>query len=491
MITASHAEPRSESTLHLNLGYIWLISVIAALGGLLFGYDWVVIGGAKPFFEPFFGITKTLAVDGVAKPVTDEAMSGWANSCALLGCLLGSLFTGGLSDKFGRKRLLVCSALLFAVSSVLTGWASTFSSFVVWRILGGVAIGMASNLSPMYIAEVAPAYLRGRLVAVNQLTIVIGILAAQVVNWWIAVRLPHPGADAAAVEAARVAWNTTLGWRWMFVVVAVPSLLFFIGALLIPESPRWLVKNGMADRARQVLARIGGEAYSTAAVTEIQSTIGADEIQRVRFRDLLEPRLKKIVLVGVALAVLQQWSGINSIFNYAEEIYKSAGYGISDIMFNIVITGAINFLFTLLAIVTVGHFGRRKLMLLGCAGIGISHLLIGIAYAQGMKGIAVLVFTLSALGCYGMSLAPVCWVLIAEIFPNRIRGTAISVAVSALWIACFILTFMFPILKGSIGMAKTFWMYAAICFAGFAFVYFRVPETKGKTLEQIERELVD
>ena len=475
----------------LNVGYIWMISAVAALGGLLFGYDWVVIGGAKPFFEPFFGITRTVRVDGVARTVTEAAMSGWVNSCALLGCLLGSVVTGGLSDKFGRKRLLVASALLFAVSSVLTGWAPGFLWFVLWRMCGGVAIGMASNLSPMYIAEVAPAALRGRLVALNQLTIVTGVLGAQLVNWWIAVKLPHPGADAAAVEAARQAWNNTRGWRWMFTAVTAPSLLFFVGALLIPESPRWLVKNGRAERARGILARIGGEAWSGQAVGEIQATIAADEVQRVRFRDLLEPRMKKILLVGITLAVLQQWSGINSIFNYAEEIYKSAGYRIGDIMFNIVITGAINFGFTLLAIGTVDRFGRRILMLIGCAGIGVSHLLIGLAYALGLKGPAVLGFTLSALGCYGMSLAPVTWVLISEIFPNRIRGAAIAVAVSALWIACFILTFMFPILKDAIGMASTFWLYAAICFAGYVFVYLRVPETKGKTLEQIEEELVD
>jgi MFS transporter, SP family, xylose:H+ symportor len=477
MIPAPRTEPELEvATTPFNLGYVWLISLVAALGGLLFGYDWVVIGGAKPFFEKHFQLTS-------------EALSGWANSCALLGCLLGSLVTGGLSDRFGRKRLLIVSALLFAGSSVLTGWAGTFSAFVVWRILGGVAIGMASNLSPMYIAEVAPASLRGRLVALNQLTIVIGILAAQLVNWWIAVKLPHAAADGVGVDAVREAWNLESGWRWMFVAVTVPSLLFFLGALFIPESPRWLVKNGRVDRARAVLMRIGGGAYAESASREIEGTIAGGETGRVHFRDLLEPRLARILLVGVTLAVLQQWSGINSIFNYAEEIYRSAGYGISDIMFNIVITGAINLLFTLFAIGAVDRFGRRGLMLIGCAGIGISHVLIGIAYAMQLKGLSVLVFTLCALGCYGMSLAPVTWVLIAEIFPNRIRGAAVSVAVSALWIACFILTFMFPILKGGIGMARTFWVYAAICFAGFVFVWFRVPETKGKSLEQIEREL--
>lgn len=477
MMMATSADG-SGAGVQLNARYLWAISLVAALGGLLFGYDWVVIGGAKPFFEKHFQLTS-------------EALVGWANSCALLGCLLGSLVTGGLSDKLGRKKLLLVAAFLFGVSSVLTGWASTFNGFVVWRILGGVAIGMASNLSPMYIAEVAPANLRGRLVAMNQLTIVIGILAAQIVNWLIAVKLPHAGADAAAIESIRQSWNVESGWRWMFTAVVAPSLLFLLGAAWIPESPRWLVKNGRVEEARQVLATIGGERHADTAVAEIQTTITRTETGQVRFADLLEPRMLKILLVGMTLAVLQQWSGINSIFNYAEEIYRSAGYGISDIMFNIVITGLINLVFTLLAIGTVDHFGRRKLMLIGCAGIGFSHILIGVAYAMELKGLSVLVFTLCALGCYGMSLAPVTWVLIAEIFPNRIRGAAISVAVSALWIACFLLTYLFPILRGAIGMSKTFWLYAGICFAGFVFVYFRVPETKGKTLEQIERELVD
>lgn len=493
MLTASGGEDRGLRA-EYNLAYVWTICLVAALGGLLFGYDWVVIGGAKPFFEAHFDLKS-------------ETLSGWANSCALLGCLLGSLISGGLSDQLGRKKLLLASAFLFAVSSVLTGWASSFPSFVVWRIVGGVAIGMASNLSPMYIAEVAPARIRGRLVAVNQLTIVIGILAAQVANYYIARGSPQPSEEMvqqvmqdghlqrdaavklASAEVIRPSWFGRYAWRWMFTAVTVPSLLFLVGALLIPESPRWLVKNGHAERARQILARIGGEQHAAAEVADIQQTIAGDEIQRVRFSDLLEPKMLRILLVGIALAVLQQWSGINSIFNYAEEIYRSAGYGISGIMFNIVITGAINLVCTLVAIGTVDHFGRRGLMLFGCAGIGLSHALIGIAYYLGLKGLSVLIFTLCALGCYGVSLAPVTWVLIAEIFPNRIRGAAISVAVSALWIACFILTFLFPILTGRVGMAATFWLYAGICVLGFVFVFLRVPETKGKTLEQIEREL--
>lgn len=474
MMTGTATAPAPPSTSHYNLRYIWLISLVAAMGGLLFGYDWVVIGGAKPFFEPFFRLAS-------------EEARGWANSCALLGCLGGALFVGALSDLFGRRRLLIVSALLFAVSSVLTGWAPTFHWFVAWRILGGVAIGMASGLSPMYIAEVAPAHLRGRLVAINQLTIVIGVLAAQVVNLLIARPVP----DNATADFIHESWNAQYGWRWMFTAVTAPSLLFFVGSLLIPESPRWLVKNGRADRARDILTRIGGAAYGTAEVQDIQDTLAREEIQHVRFSDLLAPKLLKILLVGVGLAVLQQWSGINVIFNYAEEIFREAGYGVSSILFNIVITGVVMLLFTLIAIQTVDHFGRRALMLIGCAGIGLFHTLIGLCYLLHLKGLIVVVPVMATIACYSFSLAPVTWVLISEIFPNRIRGAAVAVAVSALWIACFILTYTFPLLNRTLGPAKTFWLYAAICAAGFVFIFFRVPETKGKSLEAIERELVD
>ena len=259
-------------------------------------------------------------------------------------------------------------------------------------------------------------------------------------------------------------------------------------ALSCPKVPRWLAKNGQDDAARRVLARIGGQAYAALETAGIKATLAAEEIARVRFADLLEPRLIRILLIGCGLAVLQQWSGINVLFNYAENIFKAAGFGVSTILLFIVITGAVNLAFTFVALATVDRWGRRSLMLAGCAGIAVSHLLIGWACAHQLKGLAVLLFSLAAIGCYGMSLAPVTWVLISEIFPNRIRGAAISVAVSALWIACFILTLTFPRLEHAIGTGKTFWLYSAICLAGFVFVYFYVPETRGKSLEQIEGE---
>lgn len=487
------AKPAGESKPAFDATYIWMVSIVAALGGLLFGWDWVVIGGAKPFFEPYFNLS-AIAVqwshNGLAQALgltTEAALSGWANSCALLGCLAGSLVAGALSDKFGRKKLLILSAFLFALSSVFTGWAGSFNQFVLWRMLGGVAIGMASNLSPLYIAEIAPAALRGRLVTLNQLTIVFGVLAAQLLNLVVAKRVPE-GATAAFIAQS---WNGQYGWRWMFTLVAAPSLLFFCASLFVPESPRWRVKNGQERSAHRVLARVGGEGYAAAEVRNIRETIATGEVARVRLSDLLAPRMLKVLLMGCALVVLQQGSGINVLFNYAENIFKQSGFGLNTILLFIVITGIVNMLFTFVALATVDHWGRRGLMLFGCAGIAVSHLLLGLVYMMHLKGLAVLLFALAAIGCYAMSLAPVTWVLLSEIFPNRIRGTALSVVVSVLWIACFVLTLTFPLLERGIGPGNTFWTYAGVCALGFGFIWLWVPETKGKSLEEIEKELVD
>src|SRR5208283_3090504 len=336
-----------------NFGYIWLISLVAALGGLLFGYDWVVIGGAKPFFERYFHLA-------------DAAQSGWANSCALVGCLAGALAAGALSDRFGRKRLLILSAALFAVTSIGNALAPAFAIFIAWRMLGGVAIGLASNLSPMYIAEIAPARMRGKLVSINQLTIVIGVLAAQLINWTLVRHLPAGATD----EFIQDSWYGQSGWRWMFGITAIPSLLFFAGMFAVPESPRWLAKNGKPDRARGVLAKIGGGSYANEALKEIESTL-VNEIEKVNFRDLLEPKMKKVLLLGVVLAMFQQWCGINVIFNYAEEIFKAAGYDISTVLKNIAWTGSVNLAFTFVALGVVDRGGRRPLMLFGAAGLAV------------------------------------------------------------------------------------------------------------------------
>jgi len=391
-----------------------------------------------------------------------------------------------LSDKFGRKRLLIFSAFLFAFTSIGNALAPTFTVFVTWRILGGVAIGLASNLSQMYIAEVAPAQMRGRLVSINQLTIVIVILLAQYLNWFLVRNLPSGASKAYIVNS----WYGQAGWRWMFALTAAPALLFFAGMFLVPESPRWQVKNGQRDRARKTLVRIGGDAYADDEVRDVENTLAAGEIQRVHFQDLLKPRMRKVLALGVVLAVFQQWCGINVIFNYAEEIFRAAGYDISDVLKNIAWTGSVNLVFTFVALGIVDRGGRRILMLIGAAGLAVVYTGLGFCYQSGVKGLPMLLLVLSAIGCYAMSLAPVVWVVISEIFPNRIRGAAMSVAVTSLWIACFVLTYTFPLLNASLGPAGTFWLYAAICAAGFIYICRKLPETKGKTLEDIERELV-
>ncbi len=465
LLTPSQAAPVAAE----HTSYVWGIALTAALGGLLFGYDWVVIGGARQFYEIYFHLSSARLI-------------GWANSCALVGCLLGSLAAGYLSDRFGRKRVLLTAAILFALSSLLTGWAYSFTSFIVWRIAGGVAIGLSSNVSPLYIAEISPAAIRGRLVSLNQFAIVVGILLAQVVNW----RIARPVADQITAEAALHSWNVQYGWRWMFTALVIPAVLLLVASLRIPESPRWLLGRGREAAARDVLARIGGAAYADGEVANIERAFETDADVLPSWGELWRPGLRRIVMIGMALAVLQQWTGINTLFNYAAEVYQGAGYHANAIFLNIVITGAINLVFTVLAMLVVDRVGRRSMMLFGCVGIGLSHLVCAFAYRAHWHGSAVLALTLCAIACYALTLAPVTWVLIAEIFPNRARSRGVAAAVSALWTASFLLTYSFPFLNRSFGTADIFLGYGGICVLGCGLVVFFVPETRGRSLEQIE-----
>lgn len=460
----SSSAPQNE----LRTGFLWCIAFVAALGGLLFGYDWVVIGGAKPFYESYFHLNT-------------EQLIGWANSCALVGCFAGSLIAGPISERLGRKKALIASALLFAVSSVLTGWSHSFSGFIGWRITGGVAIGLASMVSPMYIAEISPAAWRGRLVSLNQLALVIGILVAQIANWQIADKMPA-GITAAALHSS---WNAQYGWRWMFTAVAVPAVLLLFSAPFIPESPRWLAACRRYAQAQDVLRRIGGEEYSRIEIDAIRQTLERPA-ETGHWRELFSSPVRKLVLIAMGLVVLQQGSGINILFNYAEEVYRSAGFGLNDILFNIVITGAINLLFTVIAMLLVDRFGRRNLMLFGCAAIAAAHFAASAAYHIHLQGFWVLSLTLCAIACYAMSLAPITWVLITEIFPNRVRASAVSVSVAVLWVASFVLTYTFPMLDHAIGTSGSFLVYGGICVLGAVMVFFAVPETKGCSLEQME-----
>lgn len=450
-----------------HTSYLLLISSVSALGGLLFGYDWVVIGGAKLFYEPFFGLEQS------------AALRGWAMSSALAGCLAGAVSAGVWSDRYGRKRMLIAASVLFTVSAIGTGAVDTFAWFIAYRILGGFGIGIASHVSPMYIAEVSPASVRGKFVSLNQLTIVTGILLAQVANWFIG-ELYTPGGKTLTAAGIHYAW------RWMFWMETVPAVFFFALSFVIPESPRWLLtrKNSRKEQAFRIFARIGGTEYAREAVKEISDT---KETAVVRQRySLFAPATRKVVSIGVVLAVFQQWCGINVIFNYAHELFSAAGYAVSGVLANIVITGIVNVLFTLVALYTVDRWGRRALLFTGSLGLALLYLLLGTGCYLRLDGWLMLVGMVLAIACYAMTLAPVIWVVLSELFPNRIRGAAMATATFFLWTASFLLIYTFPFLNEKLGAAGTYWIYGGICLAAFLFIYRRLPETKGKSLEEIE-----
>lgn len=457
-----------------NKGFIYFICLVSAMGGLLFGYDWVVIGGAKPFYEVFFRIENSPSLQGLAM------------SIALAGCLVGAMVSGSLADRIGRKPLLILSAFIFLVSAYATGAFDAFTYFLVARFIGGIAIGIASGLSPMYIAEIAPSHVRGKLVSLNQLTIVLGILGAQIVNYLIAEPMPTgtvlPPADS---------WNVLTGWRWMFWSAAFPAAAFLILAFFIPESPRWLAMKKRTGQATAILTKIGGPAYATA---ELEAVEKADEKSKSANQGGLKVLFSKpyrlVLFLGVITAVFQQWCGTNVIFNYAQEIFSNAGYDLGEMLFNIVLTGITNVIFTLVAIYSVDKLGRKKLMLIGAGGLAIIYAILGTCYWMHVTGFFMIILVVAAIACYAMTLGPVTWVLIAEIFPNRVRAVAVATCTFALWVGSFTLTYTFPLLNNALGSYGTFWIYAAVCLAGFVIFALKLPETKGKSLEQLENELV-
>lgn len=454
-----------------NWGFIYFICLISAMGGLLFGYDWVVIGGAKPFYEAFFSISD------------NPGQQGLAMSIALAGCLVGAMVCGSLADRIGRRPLLLISALIFLVSAYATGAFNTFTLFLTARFVGGIAIGLASGLSPMYIAEVAPGSIRGRLVSLNQLTIVLGILGAQIVNYLIAEPMP-----AGTTVPAPDSWNVLWGWRWMFWSAAFPAALFLFLALFIPESPRWLALRGRKAAATTILARIGGEGYARSEMAAIDHT--ARNAAKSGLRALFTRPYAMVITLGICIAVFQQWCGTNVIFNYAQEIFSNAGYDLGEMLFNIVLTGITNVVFTFAAIYSVDRLGRKKLMLIGAGGLALIYAVLGTCYFMHITGFFMVILVVAAIACYAMTLGPVTWVLIAELFPNRVRAVAVAVCTFALWTASFTLTYTFPLLNTALGSYGTFWIYAGVCAAGFIFFSLRLPETKGKSLEELEKELV-
>ncbi|WP_278022492.1 sugar porter family MFS transporter [Flavobacterium ginsengisoli] len=452
-----------------NYTFLLSISLVAALGGLLFGYDWVVIGGAKPFYEIYFGISDS------------PALQGWAMSSALVGCVAGAAVAGKLADTYGRRPLLIAAAVLFSLSAIGTGASETFNIFIVWRIIGGIGIGVASTISPLYIAEIAPQETRGLFVSINQLTVVIGILASTDYK-----HANHRSYSNWLLSRTDSCFLERTNWMAMDVLGRIfPAVLFFLLMFLIPESPRYLAKKDNQNSAEDTLAKIGGIDYAREELSKIKETF-THESEKTDFKILFDKKAFSILIIGIVLAAFQQWCGINIIFNYAQEIFVSAGYSINDLFMNIVITGSINLVFTLVAMGTVDKLGRKKLMLFGSGALAVIYALLGYFYYTNVTGFPLLLLVLLAIAIYAMSLAPITWVILSEIFPNRIRGVAMSIATFALWIASAILVQTFPIFNNYLGTSGTFWLYGIICALGFLFVFRKLPETKNKSLEEIE-----
>lgn len=440
-----------------NIGFVYKVTVVAAIGGLLFGYDTAVIAGAIGFLQKKFDL--------------NAAMMGWAASSALVGCVVGAMFAGSLSDKIGRKKVLILSAILFAVSAVGTALPPDLTWFVISRILGGIGIGIASILAPMYISEIAPAAIRGRLVTIYQLGIVSGILLIYFVNAGIAGLYDE-------------AWNIEYGWRWMFGSGVLPSMLFFILLLFVPESPRWLAQHGREDEALLILNKVSGAEQASQELREIKRPVLAESSS---FAELLKPGLRTALVIGVILSILSQVTGINAIMYYAPEIFKSTGDGSGSALMQTVLVGAVNLLFTLVAIKYVDQFGRKGLLLVGSAGMTVCLFLVGAAFYFGwLDGYFVLVPILAYIAFFAVSLGPMTFVVVGEIFPNRVRGKAMSVALFFLWVSVYLVSQTFPMLLESIGSAFTFWLYMAMSVIAFLFVWKALPETKGKSLEEIE-----
>jgi sugar porter (SP) family MFS transporter len=446
-----------------STSYVFLVCVVAALGGLLFGYDTGVINGAIGPLTAHFGL--------------NDVQQGWAMGCALLGCALGAIGAGPFSDRFGRKKALVVSAVFFFVSAVGTAVPRTLTAFILYRILGGLGVGAASMISPMYIAEISPARMRGRMVSINQFAIVSGFLVVYFVNYFIALQ-----GDAA--------WNERLGWRWMFGSESLPALGLLILSLVVPESPRWLTKQGRTAEALHILGRADGAAYAQAELAEIKETLRHESGS---LRQLLQPGMRIILVIGVVLAVLQQVTGINVFLYFGTEIFKKMGSQTDAALLQTVVVGVVNLTFTVIAIWTVDKLGRKPLMLIGSAGMGLCLIAMGLAAYRQATGLWMLLFILGYIACFAVSVGPVTWVILSEIFPTRIRGRAMAVATVCLWIANYLVSQTFPMMDQNPWLVATFhrgfpfWLYGAFCIVLFLFVRAFVPETKGKTLEQIER----
>lgn len=444
-------------------GYVAGACLVATLGGLLFGYDTAVISGGIGFLKQHFNLT--------------DWQEGWAASSALVGCIIGVLLAGQLSDRLGRRTTLILAALAFLISAIGTALPRTLNEFVFYRALGGVGVGIASMVSPMYIAEIAPAHLRGRLVSFNQVAIVSGMLVVYFVNYFIA-------------RGRTEAWNVGTGWRWMFGSESLPCLLFLGLLFLVPESPRWLAAKGRREEALKVLRRVGGEAHARAEMAEIEAALREEPVS---LGQLLRPGLMKVLVIGLVLAVLQQVTGINVILYYAPKIFATLGATTDAALLQTIVVGLSMVVFTFVAIAKVDHWGRRPLLLWGSVGMGACLFAFSAVAYFGKTGPWALAFIVGYIASFSIAMGPVVWVVLAEMFPNRIRGRAMSVATFFLWTANYAVSQTFPVLNDHPALvarfhhAFPFWVYGGLCVVAWFFIRRWVPETKGRSLEEIEK----
>lgn len=466
MTNSSNTENTLEGKTEIkgSISYVVMISLVASLGGLLFGYDTGVINGSLRFVELKFELS--------------AAMKGFAASSALLACIFGAAFAGILSDRIGRKKVLMLSAVCFFISALGTALPHNIKEFIIFRLIGGLAIGAASMTSPMYISEIAPARIRGRLVSVNQLAIVFGVLVVYFVNYFI---------GASHSEA----WNTDLGWRWMFGSECIPAILLFVLIFFIPESPRWLAKQNRSSEALAILSRVDGSEYAKSELEAIEDSIAHESGS---IAQLFLPSMKIILVIGVVLAVLQQVTGINVFIYFGSEIFEKIGKeNINTALLQQVVVGAVNLLFTVIAIWTVDKIGRKPLMIVGSSGMGISLFAMGLASYYQSTGLWILIFVLGFIACFALSLGPVVWVVLSEIFPTKIRGRAMAMATVCLWSANTVVSQTFPMMDENSWLIEKFhhgfpfFIYGILSFVTIIFVWTCVPETKGKSLEEIEK----
>ena len=431
--------------------YLWFISLVATIGGLMFGFDVGIISGAIPFIQPYFGWT--------------ELQLGWGVSSILVGAIVGAFGTGSLTEKYGRKRLLISVALFFAVSCAGMALAKTQTFFIAFRVLGGLAVGAVSVLSPMYVAEVAPPKIRGTLITIYQLAITLGILVSYLVNF-----------------ALHEVENN---WRWMFATGLLPSIIFFVGLIFIPESPRWLIKAGFKEKARMVLERIGGATFAGSEIAEIENSL-KDTGKGSALRMLFAPRYRKVIILGLLLAVFVQISGINTVVDYAPKILMAAGLEIRNALLQTSLIGLVNFAFTFFAVWLIDRLGRRTFYIIGSSGMAVTLLMLAAAFHFELNPIFTTICIMLFIAFFASCIGPAFWTLVAEMFPNRIRGQAVALASFTQWVFNFLVVLLFPYVLDALGGSVTFLFLATMAFIQLLIAWFFIKETKGKSLEEIE-----